>query len=132
MNFGSEAAICIAMSCTSSLNSSVRDRPGRVIGPSGRSGSGNPLLRLIDKCLDRREADQRANLEEVLEDYAHLMHRLLEIQSGDERRGPELTEEDERLMDALRKRSLAGESPQSVEASPKNPTRMRFKLSLFQ
>ena len=46
-----------------------------------------------------------------MEDYAHLKRRLLE--SGDERRGPELTEEDERLMDALRKRCLAGESPQS-------------------
>jgi hypothetical protein len=62
-----------------------------------------------------------------MEDYAVLMRRLLEIQSGEGRRGPELTEEDERMMDALRKRSLAGESPQSVEASSKNSKRMRFK-----
>lgn len=65
-------------------------------------------------------------LEEVMENFAHLMRRLLEIQSGEKQRSPELTEEDERLMDGLRKRDLAGGAPQSVERSPDIPEGMRF------
>jgi hypothetical protein len=37
-----------------------------------------------------------------MEDFAELMQRLLEIQSGGRQRSPELIAEDERLMDALR------------------------------
>jgi hypothetical protein len=44
--------------------------------------------------------------EEVMENYADLMQRLLEIQSG-ERRSPKLIAEDERLMQSLQKRNLA-------------------------
>jgi hypothetical protein len=36
-----------------------------------------------------------------MEDFAELMQRLLEIQSGGRQRSPELIAEDERLMDAL-------------------------------
>ena len=51
-------------------------------------------------------------LEEVMEDFAELMQRLLEIQSGERQRSPELIAEDERLMADLRKRHLAGKPPQ--------------------
>ena len=44
-----------------------------------------------------------------MEDLAELMQRLLEIQSGG---SPELIADDERLMDGLRKRYLAGKPPQ--------------------
>jgi len=43
-----------------------------------------------------------------MENFAELMQRLLEIQSGGRQRSPELIAEDERLMDALQKRNLAG------------------------
>jgi hypothetical protein len=36
-----------------------------------------------------------------MEDFAELMKRLLEIQSGGRQRGPELIAEDKRLLDAL-------------------------------
>jgi hypothetical protein len=39
-----------------------------------------------------------------MENFAELMQRLLEIQSGGRQRSPELIAEDERLMDALQKR----------------------------
>src|ERR1035437_2567347 len=66
----------------------------------------------------RRSGLRRANqpalpaLEEVMEDLAELMQRLLEIQSGGRQRSPELIADDERLMDGLRKRYLAGKPPQ--------------------
>jgi hypothetical protein len=66
-------------------------------------------------------------LEEVMENFAQLMRRLLEIQSGGRERSPELIAEDERLMDGLQKRNLAGKPPQSVELSPNTPERVRFK-----
>jgi hypothetical protein len=44
--------------------------------------------------------------EEVMENFAELMQRLLELQSGGTERSPELIAEDERLMEGLR--SLAG------------------------
>jgi hypothetical protein len=47
-------------------------------------------------------------LEEVMENFAELMQRLLEIQSGGRQRSPELIAEDERLMDGLQKKTLAG------------------------
>jgi hypothetical protein len=37
-----------------------------------------------------------------MENFAELMQRLLEIQSGGKQRSPELIAEDERLMDRLR------------------------------
>jgi hypothetical protein len=55
-------------------------------------------------------------LEEVMENFAELMQRLLEIQSGERHRSPELITEDERLMDGLRKRTSTGESLQTANA----------------
>jgi len=43
-----------------------------------------------------------------MENFAELMQRLLEIRDGGGQRSPELIAEDERLMDGLRKRNLAG------------------------
>jgi hypothetical protein len=61
-----------------------------------------------------------------MEDLAELMQRLLEIQGGGRQRSPKLIAEDERLMDALRKRNLAGKPPQTVP-SQDNPERTRLK-----
>jgi hypothetical protein len=58
-------------------------------------------------------------LEEIMERYAELMRRLLEIQSGGRPRSPKLIEEDKRLMDGLQKRILAEEPFQTVSAQPK-------------
>jgi hypothetical protein len=46
-----------------------------------------------------------------MEDFAELMQRLVEIQSGGRQRSPELIAEDERLMDALRRESRARKTP---------------------
>jgi hypothetical protein len=54
--------------------------------------------------------------EEVMENYADLMQRLLEIQSG-ERQNPKLIAEDERLMRSLQKRNLAGKPTQRLDLS---------------
>lgn len=62
-----------------------------------------------------------------MEDFAQLMQRLLEIQSGGIRRSPELIAEDERLMDGLQNRNLAGKPPETVKLSPDSPERARFK-----
>jgi len=40
-----------------------------------------------------------------MENFAELMQRLLEVQSGGRQRSPELIAEDERLIDSLRRRS---------------------------
>jgi len=48
-----------------------------------------------------------------MENFAELMHRLLEIQSGARHRSPELIAEDERLMDGLQKRTQAGTEAKS-------------------
>jgi hypothetical protein len=48
-----------------------------------------------------------------MENFADLMQRLLEIQSGGKERSPELIAEDERLMEGLRSR--AGKSAQAVK-----------------
>jgi hypothetical protein len=66
-------------------------------------------------------------LEEVMENLAELMQRLLEIQYGGRQRSPELIAEDERLMDGLQKRNLAGKPPQTVRLSQDSPERTRFK-----
>jgi hypothetical protein len=51
-----------------------------------------------------------------MENFAELMQRLLEIQSGERQRSPELIAEDERLMDGLRKRTSTAESLQTASA----------------
>lgn len=61
-----------------------------------------------------------------MEDFAELIQRLLEIQGGGRQRSPKLIAEDERLMDALRKRNLAGKPPQTVP-SRENPERTGLK-----
>jgi hypothetical protein len=64
---------------------------------------------------------------ETMEDYADLMRRLLEIQSG-ERRNPKLIAEDERLMRSLQERHLAGTPTQKLELSENSPAQERFKV----
>jgi hypothetical protein len=46
-----------------------------------------------------------------MENFAELIQRLLEVQSGGKQRSPELIAEDERLMDGLQKRYLACKNP---------------------
>ena len=58
-----------------------------------------PWLSPIDFCQTNELSEP---LEEVMENFAELMQRLLEIQSGGRQRSPELIAEDERLMDGLR------------------------------
>jgi len=67
-------------------------------------------------------------LEEVVENFAELIQRLLEIQSGGRQRSPELIAEDERLMDGLQKRNLAGKPTQTVKLSQDSPEQGRFKV----
>jgi hypothetical protein len=52
-----------------------------------------------------------------MENFADLIQRLLEIQSGGSQKSPELIAEDQRLMDLLQKRNLAGKLPQTVRLS---------------
>jgi hypothetical protein len=54
--------------------------------------------------------------EEIMENFANLMQRLLEIQSGGRQRSPELIAEDERLMEGLR--TLAVKSEQTLKGGP--------------
>jgi len=63
-----------------------------------------------------------------MEDFAELMQRLLEIQSGGRPRSPKLLAEDERLMERLQKRNLRGKLPQPVENSQGILARTRFKI----
>ena len=51
-----------------------------------------------------------------MEDFAELMQRLLEIQSGGRERSPALIAEDERLIDALQKRKLGRKASTNAEA----------------
>ena len=62
-----------------------------------------------------------------MENFADLMHRLLEIQSG-ERRSPKLIAEDERLMRSLQDRHLAGKPIQKLALSANSPEQERFKV----
>ena len=62
-----------------------------------------------------------------MERFAQLMQRLLEIQSGERLRSPELIAEDERLMDGLQKRHLAEKPPQTIKVSPDSQQRTRLK-----
>jgi hypothetical protein len=52
-----------------------------------------------------------------MENFAELMQRLLEIQSGAKQRSPELIAEDERLMEGLR--NLARKSNANDKAWPR-------------
>jgi hypothetical protein len=62
-----------------------------------------------------------------MENFAELMQRLLEIQSGGRQRSPDLIAEDERLMDALQKRYLVGKPAQNVRLSQDGRVGERFK-----
>jgi hypothetical protein len=53
-----------------------------------------------------------------MENFAALMQRLLEVQSGGRQRSPELIAEDERLMDDLQKRTLAEKPQQTMKLPP--------------
>ena len=54
-------------------------------------------------------------LEEVMENIGEFIQRLLEIQSGGRERSPELIAEDERLVEYLQERHLAGKFPTNVK-----------------
>jgi hypothetical protein len=62
-----------------------------------------------------------------MEDFTELMQRLLEVQSGGRQRSPQLIAEDERLMDGLQKRNLAGKPIQTVNLSQDSLEQARFK-----
>jgi hypothetical protein len=51
-----------------------------------------------------------------MKNFAELMQRLLEIQSGGRQRSPELIAEDKRLMDALQKRDQSGKATPPTHA----------------
>jgi hypothetical protein len=95
--------------------------------PKGRSSSESaPLLKLY--AFDQSSAlattyyiflPALPALEEVMENFAELMQRLLEVQSGGRQRSPELIAEDERLIEGLR--SLAGKSAQTVKLGQDSP-----------
>lgn len=64
-----------------------------------------------------------------MENFARLMRRLLEIQSGGEdKSSPEPIVEDERLIESLQRRHLAGKPPQMVQLSQNSPEGTRFKV----
>ena len=62
-----------------------------------------------------------------MEDFGELIQRLLEIQSRGRERSAELIAEDERLMDGLQKRNLAGNPTQTVKLSRDSRLGERFK-----
>jgi hypothetical protein len=66
-------------------------------------------------------------LEEVMRNFAELTRRLLEIQSYETQRSPELIAEDGRLMNDLQRRSLERKPPHTVKVSPHGPVRERVK-----
>jgi hypothetical protein len=66
-------------------------------------------------------------IQEVMEDFAQLMRRLLEIQSGGRAKSPKPIVEDERLIEYLQRRHLAGRPSQTVELSQDSPEGARFK-----
>jgi hypothetical protein len=61
-----------------------------------------------------------------MENFAELMHRLLEIQSGGRQRSPKLIAEDARLVDGLQKRSLTGKPRQTAEFGQNSEEQTRF------
>jgi len=66
-------------------------------------------------------------LEEVMENFAELMQRLLEFQSDGSQRSPKLIAEDRRLMNDLEKRNLERKPPQTVRLSPDGRVGEPFK-----
>jgi len=50
-----------------------------------------------------------------MENYTELMQRLLEVQSGGEKRSPKLIADDERLMDGLKTRIAGGQFKQTMK-----------------
>jgi len=58
-----------------------------------------------------------------MEDFAELMHRLVEIQGGGRPESQDLIVEDARLMDGLQKRDLAGKPPQTGKPSQESSER---------
>jgi hypothetical protein len=67
-------------------------------------------------------------LEEVMEQFAELMQRLLEIQNGGRQRSPKLIAEDARLMAGLRERNLVGKSAQTATDSRGGSEQAQFKV----
>jgi hypothetical protein len=64
-------------------------------------------------------------LEEVMRNFAELMRRLLELQSHEGQRSPELIAEDRRLINDLRTRSLERKPPQAVRLSHRLRERLK-------
>jgi hypothetical protein len=62
-----------------------------------------------------------------MQNFAELMHRLLEIQNGGRQRSPMLIAEDRKLLNDLQKRSLAGHSTRTAKLSPDGRTGERLK-----
>jgi len=62
-----------------------------------------------------------------MENFTELMQRLLEIQSGGRQRSPKLIAEDARLVDGLRKKSLAGKPSVAVKLCHDSSERAQFK-----
>jgi hypothetical protein len=61
-----------------------------------------------------------------MRNFAELMRRLLEIQSYETQRSPELIAEDGRLMNDLERRSLERKPPHTVKVSPHGPVSERL------
>jgi hypothetical protein len=57
-----------------------------------------------------------------MEDFAELMQRLLEVQSGGIKRSPKLIAEDERLMDGLQKRIAGSQFKQTFKLGQNTAT----------
>jgi DNA-binding NarL/FixJ family response regulator len=77
---------------------------------SKSDGSSKRLLAsLRNAVLDARITSLTAwsAVEGLMENFAQLMQRLLELQSDGKLRSPELIAEDERLLELLQKRTLA-------------------------
>jgi hypothetical protein len=101
-------------------------RSGQALNRAfGLARNDNPLLRneqfgtalrLGCRLLFLRTNQPSPVAEEVMENYADLMQRLLEIQNG-ERQNPKLIAEDERLLRTLQKRNLAGKPAQRLDLS---------------
>jgi hypothetical protein len=59
--------------------------------------------------------------------FGELMNRLVEIQSYETHRSPELIAEDRRLMNDLRKRSPGRKSPHTANLRPHGRVRERLR-----
>jgi hypothetical protein len=62
-----------------------------------------------------------------MENFAELMQRLLEIQSGGRQRSVDLIAEDKRMMEDLQKRGAWQETPTKAKLSQDGPEWTRFK-----